>query len=99
MAHLRDIINAADPNLQEDWKWGTAVWTSRGNILALGAFKDHLKINFFKGASVADPRGLFNSGLDAKQSRSIDLREDDAIDEQALQDLIRSAANDNASKR
>jgi hypothetical protein len=92
MAHLRRIINEADPNLKEDWKWGTPVWTDKGNVLALGAFKDHLKINFFKGASLDDSQGLFNSGLDAKQSRSIDLYEGDAINEQALKDLIRAAA-------
>jgi len=99
MAQLRKVINQSDPKLQEDWKWGTAVWTYKGNVVALGAFKDHVKINFFKGASLEDQRGLFNAGVDAKETRAIDLREDDAIDEQALQDLIRSAANNNASKR
>ena len=92
MSTLRKIINEADPILKEDWKWDTAVWTSKGNVVALGAFKDHIKINFFKGASLEDPQGLFNSGLDAKQSRSIDLHEGDAIDEQALKELIRAAA-------
>jgi len=98
MAGLRKIINEANPNLKEDWKWGTAVWTAKGNILALGAFKDHLKVNFFKGATLDDPKGLFNSGLDAKQSRSIDLCEGNPIDEQALKDLIQAAVTQNASK-
>ena len=93
MTRLRKLINEADPNLKEDWKWDTPVWTAKGNVLALGAFKDHLKINFFKGASLEDPKGLFNAGLDAKASRSIDLHESDTIDEQALKDLIRAAAN------
>ena len=66
--------------------------TSKGNVCALGAFKDHVKINFFKGASLSDPSGLFNGGLDAKASRSIDLHEGDSIDEQGLKDLIRAAA-------
>ena len=92
MAELRKLINEAHPNLKEDWKWGTPVWTAKGNILALGAFKDHLKINFFKGASLDDPSGLFNAGLDAKASRSIDLYENDTIDEPALKELIRAAA-------
>jgi len=92
MTRLRNLINEADPNLKEDWKWDTAVWTSKGNVLALGAFKDHLKINFFKGASLDDPKGLFNAGLDAKASRSIDLYEGDSIDEQALKELLRAAA-------
>ena len=86
------LINQADANLKEDWKWNTPVWTAKGNVLALGAFKDHLKINFFKGASLDDPRGLFNAGLDAKASRSIDLYENDTVDEQALKELIRAAA-------
>ena len=98
MARLRKIINEADPNLKEDWKWDTPVWTAKGNVLALGAFKDHLKINFFKGASLEDPKGLFNSGLDAKASRSIDLHEGDSIDEQALKDLIRAAAHSDAKR-
>ena len=92
MADLRRIINEADPNLKEDWKWDTAVWTTKGNVLAIGAFKDHLKINFFKGASLDDPQGLFNAGLEAKASRSIDLYEGDSLDEQALKELIRAAA-------
>ena len=99
MTHLRTLINEADPHLKEDWKWDTPVWTAKGNVLALGAFKDHLKINFFKGASLEDPKGLFNAGLDAKASRSIDLHEDDSIDEEALEALIRGAVDYNASKR
>jgi len=92
MTALRKLINEADPKLSEDWKWDTPVCTAKGNVLALGAFKDHLKINFFKGASLDDPRGLFNAGLDAKASRSIDLYENDTVDEQALKELIRAAA-------
>ncbi len=98
MADLRRLINEADSKLKEEWKWGTPVWTAKGNVIALGAFKDHLKINFFKGASLEDPKGLFNAGLDAKASRSIDLYENDTIDEQALKELIRAAANLNAKR-
>jgi len=98
LSRLRQLISEADPNLKEDWKWDTPVWTAKGNVLALGAFKDHLKINFFKGASLDDPQGLFNAGLDAKATRSIDLRENDPIDEQALQALIRAAVNQNAKR-
>lgn len=94
-ARLRALINEADSDISEDWKWGTAVWTRKGNVCAVGAFKDHVKVNFFKGASLEDPRGLFNGGLDAKASRSIDIREGDKIDEPALQALIRSAAAQN----
>jgi len=98
MAELRKIINETDPNLKEDWKWHTPVWTSNGNVISLGAFKEHVKINFFKGATLPDPKRLFNAGLDAKATRSIDLRENDPIDEQALRDLIRAAINANAKR-
>ncbi len=96
---LRDLINDAHPDLEEDWKWNTAVWTAKGNVCALGVFKDHLKINFFKGALLDDPKGLFNAGLDAKQSRSIDLYEGDKVDGPALQDLVRAAVDFKPSRK
>lgn len=61
MIRLRKIINDADPKLNEEFKWHTAVWSANGNVCALGAFKDHVKINFFKGASLPDPHRLFNT--------------------------------------
>ena len=91
-AKLRRLIHEADPNLTEDWKWNTAVWANNGLVCAVGAFRDHLKINFFKGASLSDPHGLFNSGLDAKVARSIHIAEGDRINEPALKELIRAAA-------
>jgi hypothetical protein len=99
MARLRTAINDAEPGLKEEWKWSTPVWTSKGNVCAIGAFKDHVKLNFFKGASLPDPHGLLNGGLDAKASRSIDLVEGDSINEPALQELIRAAVALNAAKR
>ncbi len=98
LAELRQLINAADPNLNENWKWGTAVWTNKANVVALAAFKEHVKVNFFKGAHLQDG-GLFNAGLEAKETRSIDLGESDAIDEQALQSLVRAAVEYDSSKR
>jgi hypothetical protein len=92
LARLRKVILDAAPDLTEEWKWGTAVWTSNGLVCAAGAFKDHVKLNFFKGASLKDPKGLFNAGLDAKATRAIDFNEGDKIDEAALKALIRSAA-------
>ena len=91
LARLRKLILAAAPGITEEWKWGTAVWSHKGNVVAIGAFKDHLKINFFKGASLKDPKGLFNAGLEAKATRAIDLHEGDKINEAALKDLIRAA--------
>lgn len=97
-AKLRGIIRQADPGISEGWKWDTAVWTHAGNICAVGAFKDHLKVNFFKGAALADPQGLFNAGLEAKDSRAINFQEGDPINEAALKELIREAIRFNGKK-
>jgi hypothetical protein len=97
LARLRKLILAAAPGLTEEWKWGTPVWSHKGNVVAIGAFKDHLKINFFKGASLPDPHGLFNAGLDAKATRGIDLHEGDKINEAALKEFIRAAVTLNTS--
>jgi hypothetical protein len=91
VARLRAVIRAASPDLVEQWKWSTPVWAYQGNVLAVGAFKDHVKLVFFKGASLDDPAGLFNAGLDAKATRAIDLHQGDRLDEAALRDLIRAA--------
>ena len=99
LARLRSVINAADPRVKEDWKWDTPVWTASANVCAIGAFKDRVKVNFFKGAVLPDPHGLFNGGLNAKASRSIDLSKGDQVDEAALQDLVREAVAHNAAGR
>ena len=99
LARLRRLILEADPAMAEEWKWETPVWSHNGNVVAAGAFKDHVKLNFFKGASLEDPHGLFNAGLEAKATRAIDIHEGDMIDEPALQELIRAAVEQNASKR
>jgi hypothetical protein len=97
LAQLRELILAADPALVEDWKWETPVWACNGNVLAAGIFKDHVKLNFFKGAALVDAQGLFNAGLEAKATRAIDFAEGDAIKESALTDLIRAAVALNAA--
>jgi hypothetical protein len=97
MARLRKLILAAVPGLTEEWKWGTPVWSQKGNVVAVGAFKDHLKINFFKGASLPDPHGLFNAGLEAKATRAVDLHEGDKLNEPALKELVRAAVAYNLS--
>jgi hypothetical protein len=99
LARLRKLILEADPTITEEWKWDTPVWSHKGNVVAIGAFKDHVKLNFFKGASLNDPHGLFNAGLEAKASRAIDLHEGDDINESALQDLVRAAVAHNLSGR
>lgn len=96
-ARLRKLIREADGEITEEWKWGTAVWSHQGNVVAVGAFKDHLKINFFQGAALKDASGLFNAGLDAKATRAIDLQEGDKINEPALKELIGAAVAYNFS--
>ena len=91
LARLRRLILEASPGITEEWKWDTAVWSQDGLVCSAGVFKDHVKLNFFRGASLKDPKKLFNAGLDAKATRAIDLGEADDLDEAALKDLVRSA--------
>ena len=91
LGRLRRLIQAAGPDLVEHWKWSTPVWSGRGNVVAVGAFQDHVKINFFQGAALDDPKHLFNAGLEAKATRAIDVHEGDRLDEAAFQALIRAA--------
>ena len=95
LARLRALILEAAPGIIEEWKWETPVFAVKGNVkgnvVAVAGFRDHVKLNFFKGAALADPHGLFNAGLDAKATRAIDIHEGDAIDAPAIQDLVRAA--------
>ena len=92
IARLRKIIHDADPGIKEEWKWDTPVFSHDGLVVAVGAFKGSVKMNFFRGASLPDPHKLFNAGLDAKKTRAIDFHENEKIDEPALKDLVRAAA-------
>jgi len=92
LTYLRKLINLAGLGLTEDFKWGTAVWTHNGGLVcAISGFKDHVKINFFKGATLPDPLGMFNSGLDSKQHRSINFSEHDTVNEAAVLQLLRAS--------
>ena len=97
LARLRKLILETVPEITEEWKWDTPVWSSKGNVVAGGVFKEHVKLNFFKGASLNDPKGLFNAGLDAKATRAIDFSENAQIDGPALKELIRAAVTYNMS--
>jgi hypothetical protein len=106
LSRVRGIIRQADPDVVEEWKWvkptnpGTPVWSHSGGICTGEAYKQVVKLTFFKGASLSDPSGLFNSSLEGKVRRAIDFREGDEIDEGALKDLIREAvALNEASKK
>ena len=91
LARLRKLILDAAPGIVEEWKWNVPVWSLKKNVVAVGAFQDHVKVNFFQGASLSDPQGLFNAGLEAKTTRAIDIYKDDIINEAALKELIRAA--------
>lgn len=97
LARVRALIQEADPEIVEEWKWqkatnpGIPVWSHNGGICTGETYKDKVKLTFFQGASLEDPAGLFNSSLGGKVRRAIDIREDDQIDEGAFKDLIREA--------
>lgn len=92
LAQLRKLIQSAAPELVEDWKWGVPVWTHDGLVCSVGAFNGYVKLNFFFGALVKDPKKLFNNGLNSKAMRAIDFQEGDKIEEAAIKELIRAAA-------
>jgi hypothetical protein len=99
LARVRAIINEAAPKVVEEWKWGVPVW-SRDGILCTGeAYKKVVKLTFAKGASLADPSGLFNSSLEGKTRRAIDIGEGDEIDGAALGALVRAAVAVNVAGR
>jgi hypothetical protein len=98
LAHIRKLIKEADPDATEDWKWrGVPVWYHAGMICTGETYKSVVKMTFAKGASLEDPAGLFNSSLDGKTRRAIDIHEGDTIDEKALKALIRAAVALNIS--
>jgi hypothetical protein len=97
LSDVRAIIKDADPEIVEEWKWvkptnpGTPVWSHNGGICTGETYKSVVKLTFYKGAALNDPSGLFNSSLDGKVRRAIDIKEDDKINEAALKNLIREA--------
>jgi hypothetical protein len=105
LSRVRGIIKAADPEIVEEWKWvkatspGTPVWSHNGGICTGETYKNVVKLTFFKGAALNDPSGLFNSSLEGKVRRAIDIKEDDEIDEVALKNLIRAAVALNQDQR
>jgi hypothetical protein len=103
LARVRALIRQADPEVVEEWKWvkpksgGTAVWSHDGGICTGETYKSVVKLTFFKGASLDDPSGLFNSSLEGKVRRAIDFREGESIDEGAFKALIRAAVELNTA--
>lgn len=99
LTRIREIVLSADSGLREEWKWNTPVWSANGLVCAATAFQSHVKINFFKGAALEDPQGLFNAGLEAKTMRSIDLRQGDRIRVSALRRMVKAAVARNSADR
>jgi len=98
LARIRILIKQADPDVVEEWKWrGVPVWSHAGIICTGETYKNVVKMTFAKGASLADPSGLFNSSLEGNTRRAIDIHEGDKIDEKALKALIRVAVALNMS--
>ncbi len=99
LAHVRTLIRQADPDVVEEWKWrGVPVWSDGGIICTGETYKSVVKLTFAKGASLDDPAGLFNSSLDGKVRRAIDLREGEEPVEDAFKALVRAAVALNRSK-
>ena len=103
LSRLRALIRDAESAVVEEWKWrkpthpGVPVWSHQGPICTGETYKSVVKLTFFKGASLQDPSGLFNSSLEGKTRRAIDVHEDDEIDEKAFVALIRAAVSLNES--
>ncbi|MGZ5660472.1 MAG: DUF1801 domain-containing protein [Usitatibacter sp.] len=97
LSRVRALIKQADPKVVEEWKWSVPVWSRDGLICTGEAYKSAVKLTFAKGASLEDPSGLFNSSLEGKVRRAIDLHEGDEIDADAFKALIRAAVALNKS--
>jgi hypothetical protein len=97
LSRMRKLIKEADPDVVEEWKWakatspGTPVWSHNGGICTGETYKSVVKLTFFKGASLQDPAKLFNSSLDGRTRRAIDISEGEEIDGDAFKELIRAA--------
>jgi len=103
LARVRQLIHDADPDMREEWKWvkpkspGTPVWSHDGIVCTGEAYKQVVKLTFARGASVKDPKKLFNSSLEGNTRRAIDIREGQMIDEAAFRQLIRAAVAANSA--
>jgi hypothetical protein len=105
LARVRQLIHDADPEVQEEWKWekpsstGTPVWSHDGGVCTGESYKQVVKLTFFRGASLKDPKKLFNSSLGGNTRRAIDIREGEKLNDAAFKELIRSAVAANSAAR
>jgi hypothetical protein len=105
LAWVRERIHDADPEIEEEWKWekpaspGTPVWSHDGIVCTGESYKQVVKLTFARGASLKDPKKLFNSSLEGNTRRAIDIREGETLNEAAFKALIRSAVAANSATR
>lgn len=105
LARIRQLIHDADPDIEEEWKWakatspGTPVWSHDGGVCTGETYKQVVKLTFFRGASLDDPKELFNSSLEGNTRRAIDIREGEKLNEAAFKKLIRAAVAANAAAK
>jgi hypothetical protein len=100
LAQVRQLIHDADPDIQEEWKWrGVPVWSHDGGVCTGESYKQVVKLTFYRGAAIKDPKKLFNSSLDGNVRRAIDIREGEKINEAAFKQLIRAAVAANSAAR
>jgi len=97
LGRMRQLIQEADPDVVEEWKWMNPIWSHDGIICTGESYKNHVKLTFAKGASLKDPARLFNSSLDGKLRRAIDVHEGEEVDESAFKALVRQAVALNSS--
>ena len=91
LGRMRKLIREADPEVVEEWKWGIPVWSHNGIVCTGETYKKAVKLTFAKGASLGDPKGLFNSSLEGKVRRALDIHEGEVVDAAAFQGLVREA--------
>jgi hypothetical protein len=100
LAHVRKLIKEADPQITEEWKWrGVPVWSDGGIVCTGESYKTLVKLTFAKGASIKDPKGIFNWSLDGNARRAIDLHQGDKINQSAFKELIRAAVALNSKRK
>ena len=98
LARMRKLIQEADKDVVEEWKWGIPVWSHEGILCTGETYKKVVKLTFAKGASLQDPAGLFNSSLEGKVRRALDIAEGETVDASAFKALVREAAAVNGAK-
>ena len=97
LARMRALILEADPEMTEEWKWGGPVWSHDGIVTTGEAYTKAVKLTFARGASVPDPSGLFNSSLEGKTRRAIDIHEGEKVDARAFKALVKAAVARNGT--